>query len=94
MFVNEAGKIAGSQGAIVVCYKDGEQWSLEGVPKTASSSSSSPVESISNKHLTLTPAQRFEVGNRAAEHDITTVLKTACENTSMRTRSGIVLICA
>ena len=32
-------------------------------------------ESISNKpgkYLTLTPAQRFEVGKRAAEHGVTT----------------------
>ena len=32
-------------------------------------------ESISNKrgkYLTLTPAQRFEVGKRAAEHSVTT----------------------
>ena len=50
--------------------------------KTASSSSSSPIESISNKHLTLTPAQHFEVGKRAAEHGVTAVLKTACKNTS------------
>ena len=65
--------------------------------KTASSSSSSPIESISNKqgkYLTLTPDQRFEVGKRGAEHSVTAALKTACENTSMRIRSGIVLICA
>ena len=46
--------------------------------KMASSSSSSPVESISNKqekYLTLTPAQRFEVGKRAAGHGVTAALR-------------------
>ena len=55
--------------------------------KTASSSSSSPVESISNKrgrYLTLTPAQCFEVGKRAAECGATAAQKTERENTCTR----------
>ena len=35
---------------------------------------SSPIESISNKqgnYITLTPAQKFKVGKRAAEHSVT-----------------------
>ena len=44
---------------------------------------SKPVyESISNKpgkYLTLTPAQRFEVGKRAAEHGVTAAA-LACFN--------------
>ena len=32
----------------------------------------SPIESISQgKYLTLTPAQRFEVGKKGAEHGVT-----------------------
>ena len=46
--------------------------------KTSFSLGSSPVESISNKwgkYLTLTLAQQFEVGKRAAEHGVTTALR-------------------
>ena len=52
--------------------------------KTASSSSFSAVESISNKreiYLTLTPAQCFE---RAAECGVTAALKTERENICTR----------
>lgn len=48
------------------------------VAKVYQKTSSSPDEPISNKrgkYLTLTPAQRFEVGKRAAEHGVTSALR-------------------
>ena len=47
------------------------------VAKVYQKTSSSPDEPISNKrgkYLTLIPAQRFEVGKRAAEHGVTSAL--------------------
>ena len=48
------------------------------VAKVYQKTSSSPDEPISNKrgkYLTLTPAQRFELGKRAAEHGVTSFQK-------------------
>jgi len=48
------------------------------VSKVQEKPGSSAVESISNKrgkYLTLTPAQRFEVGKRAAEHGVAAALR-------------------
>ena len=54
----------------------------KGVPKTCPS----PIKSISNKrgkYLTLTPAQRLEVGKRAAEHGVTAAA-LACFDKKLR----------
>ena len=45
-------------------------------------------ESISNKYLILTPAQRFEVGKRAAEHSVTAAA-LACFDNKLRNISSL-----